>query len=101
MPLQGARIIARTHSSGQAIGVVRIAGYGEEIAEPQIPPVALTRAIALRDCALRYEPPPRGAASASLTDASPVAAALLIGCMDTRIEPADPVRASAVPRFGR
>lgn len=81
--------------------VVHIAGYGEEIAAPQVPPVALTRAIALRDCALRYEPPPRGAASASLTDASPVAAALLIGCMDICIEPANPVRACVVPLFGR
>ncbi len=79
----------------QSHGGVRTAGYSEEVAAPQAPPVALTRAIGLRDCALRYEPPPRDAASASLTDASPVAAALLVGCMDTRIEPADPVRPPA------
>ena len=49
----------------------------------------LTSSIALRNCALRYEPPSHD--SGSLTDASPVAAALLIGSMDTRIEPAAPV----------
>ena len=67
------------------------AGYGDEAAAPQAPPVARTTSIALRDCALRYEPPSHNSASSSLTDASPVAAALLVGSMDTRIEPAAPV----------
>ena len=67
------------------------AGYGEEAAAPEALPVALTTSIALGDCALRYEPPMHDSASSSLTDASPVAAALLIGSMDTRIEPAAPV----------
>ncbi len=67
------------------------AGYGEEAAVPQAPPVALTKSIALRDCALRYEPPSADSASNSLTDTSPVAAALLIGSMGACIEPAAPV----------
>ena len=67
------------------------AGYNEEAAVPQAPPVALTTSVALRDCALRYEPPGHGGASGSLTDAAPVAAALLIGSLDTHISPAAPV----------
>ena len=66
-------------------------GYGEEAPEPQAQPTALKTAVALRDCALRYEPPAVNGASSSLTDASPVAAALLVGSLDTCIESTYPV----------
>ena len=66
-------------------------GYGEEAPEPQAQPTALKTAVALRDCALRYEPPAGDGASSSLTDASPVAAALLVGSLDTRMESCCPV----------
>ena len=77
------------HEKQATFKVSHAAGYGEESALPQAPPVALTSSIALRNCALRYEPPSHD--SNSLTDAAPVAAGLLIGSMDTRIEPAAPV----------
>ena len=66
-------------------------GYGEEPSEPQAQPIALKTAIALRDCALRYEPPAGDGASSSLTDTSPVAAALLVGSLDTCMESTCPV----------
>lgn len=68
------------------------AGYAKEAAGPQAQQRALTTSIALRDCALRYEPKQADGAGGSLTDASPVAAAMLIGGMHTCMAPTAPVR---------